>query len=192
MIVNTMELNVAFGELITGSFGFSGNDYQTADAANEFITDGRTINAAATTNTLNGSIDMPFLATSALGALSSSGLDIQSVGMNLNNNLSAQNVIGDIAPRDYSAGTAGIEINMSAYLKDPAWALLATKLTQDPFAFGFMVKNAGGWYGFFFPAVQVSFEDPASGGQNQDITLEMQGRAKVGDAGESAMIIYRS
>lgn len=192
MMVNTMELNVAFGELVGGSFGFSGNDYVTADAANEFITDGRTINAAATTSTLNGSVDMPFLGSSAVGDLDSAGLDIQSVSMNLNNNMSAQNVIGDIAPRDYSPGTAAIEISLSAYLKDAAWATLAKKLNQDSFALGFMVKNSGGWYGFFMPAIQVSFEDPSSGGQNQEISLEMTGRAKVGAAGESALTIYRS
>lgn len=192
MIVSKLDLNVAFGALITGSIGFSGNDYITADAANEFITDGRTINAPATTQTFNGSIDMPFLATSALGALDASGLDVQNLSLSLNNNLSAQNVIGDIAPRDYSAGTAQIDVKMGAYLKDPAWALLATKLTQDPFAFGFMLKNSGGWYGFYLPAIQVSFPDPASGGQNQDISLDMSGTAKVGASGESALYIYRS
>lgn len=192
MIVNTMELNVAFGELINGTMGFSGNDYVTADSAGEFMTNGRTIDAAATTNTLNGSVDMPFLASSALGDLDESGLDIQSVNISLNNNLSAQNVIGDIAPRDYSAGTASIEVNVNAYLKDAAWAMLAKKLTQESFALGFMVQNQGGAYGFYMPAVQVSFDDPSSGGQNQDISLEMSGRAKVGPNGESALVIYRS
>lgn len=192
MIVNSMELNVAFGELINGSFTFSGNDYETVDDSADFITDGRTIDAAATTNTLNGSVDMPFLVSSALGTLDDSDLAIQSVNLTLNNNLSAQNVIGDIAPEDYSAGTAGIEVSLSAYLRDEAWGILAKKLSQDPFALGYMVKNTGGWYGFYLPAIQVSFEDPSSGGQNQDITLDMSGQAKVGASGESALTIYRS
>jgi hypothetical protein len=192
MLASTMELNVAFGELVGGSFGFSGNDYVTADAAGEFMTNGRTIDAPATTNTFNGSVDMPFLGSSALGALDESGLDIQSVNFTLNNNLSAQNVIGDVAPRDYSAGTAAIEISLSAYLKDTAWPMLAKKLSQDSFSLGFMVKNTGGWYAFYFPAIQVSFDDPSSGGPNQDISLEMSGRAKVGPNGESALVIYRS
>jgi len=42
------------------------------------------------------------------------------------------------------------------------------------------------------PAVQVSFDDPASGGQNQDVLISMTGTAKVGDAGESALTIYKS
>jgi len=192
MIASEMSLNVAFGELITGSFKFQGNDYQTVDLAADFITDARTVNAPATTNTMNGSIDMPFLASSAIGALAVSDFDIQNVSIKMNNNLTAQTVIGDIAPKDYSAGTAAIEISMSAYLKDAVWSILGKKLTQDPFAMGFMVKNTGGWYGFYMPAIQVSFEDPSSAGQNQDIMLAMSGTSKVGATGESALVIYRS
>lgn len=192
MIASEMNLNVAFGELVTGSFKFQGNDYQTVDAAVDFITDGRTVNAPATTNTMNGSIDMPFLASSAIGTLAVSDFDIQNVAIKMNNNLTAQTVIGDIAPKDYSAGTAAIEISMSAYLKDAVWSILGKKLTQDPFAMGFMVKNTGGWYGFYMPAIQVSFEDPSSAGQNQDIMLSMTGTSKVGAAGESALVIYRA
>jgi hypothetical protein len=55
-----------------------------------------------------------------------------------------------------------------------------------------MLKNSGGWYGFYLPQVQVSFEDPTSNGQNQDVMLDMTGTAKVGASGESALVIYRS
>ena len=54
-----------------------------------------------------------------------------------------------------------------------------------------MVKNAGGAYGFYLPQVQVTFDDPATGGQNQDIMTSMSGMAKVGATGESALTIYR-
>ena len=192
MIASSFELNVAFGSLISGSFSFSGNSYQTVAAAANFATYTRTIGAAATTNTLNGSVDMPFLASAGAGALSVEDLKLQSVNISLDNNLSAQNVIGDIAPEDYSAGTAQIEVSLTAYLRDDAWAILAKKLTQDSFQVAFAVENTGGWYAFYMPAVQVSFDDPSSGGQNQDITLDMSGQAKVGSSGESALVIYRS
>lgn len=192
MIASEMALNVAFGELVNGSFTFSGNDYVVADAAGEFMTNGRTINAPATTQTLNGSVDMPFFASSALGTFDQSNFLVQSLGITLNNNLTPQTVIGDIAPVDYSAGTAAIGIEMAAYLNDPAWDVLAKKLTQEPFAVGFMVKNGGGYYAFYMPAVQVSFEDPASPGANQDILLNMTGTAKVGATGEKSLRIFRS
>ena len=191
MICSTLELAIAFGDLVTGSIGFSGNDYQTVDAAIDFITNARTVNPPATSGSLNGSIDMPLLATAAIGNFDSSDLAIQSLTINLDNGLSAQNVIGDIAPRDYSAGTARIEIGLSAYLNDPSWPILAKKLSQESFAVGGAIYNFQGGYGFYMPAVQVSFEDPASAGQNQDILLDMSGQAKVGDNQESALTLYR-
>lgn len=192
MIASEMELNVAFGELVNGSFTFSGNDYVTADSAGELMTNARTIDPAATTQTFNGSVDMPFFITSAIGTFGPSDLAVQSLAISLNNNLSAQTVIGDIAPIDYSAGTAQVGVEMNAYLNNANWSVLDKKLTQDAFQVGFMVKNNGGWYGFYMPAVQVSFEDPSSPGANQDILLNMTGQSKVGANGEKSLYIYRS
>ncbi len=191
MIVSSLDLKFAYGALATGTFAFSGNDYLTVDAAADFMTFGRTIDAPATSQTLNGSVDMPFIASSATGVLDTGNFALQSVGLKLNNNLNAQNVIGDIAPINYSAGTAQITLDLSAYSNDASWVTLAYKLTQTPFALAFQVKNANGWYGFYMPQAQVTFEDPASGGQNQDIILQMTGVAKIGATGESALTIYR-
>lgn len=191
MIAASMELNIEYGSLISGSFGFSGNDYVTADAASEFMTYQHYITDPATTNTLNGSVDMPFLATNVTGSWLTDSFCIQSLNLNLSNNLTTQTCIGNIAPEDYTPGTAQIEASLSSYLKDGNWDLLARKLSQDPFAIGFMVKNSGGGYGFYIPALQVSFDDPNSGGANQDVSMDMSGQAKVGSSGESALTIYR-
>lgn len=191
-VVNSMSLNVAYGEIITGSFGFNGTDYETADSAGEFMTNGRTINAPATTNSMNGSIDMPFISSNVLGTLDEVTFCIQSLSLNLTNNYLAQTCIGEAAPQDYSPGTAQIEISMSTYLSNINWSILGKKLTQEAFSVGWMLKNVDGWYGFYIPAIQVSFDDPASGGANQEISLDMSGTAKVGANGESSLVIYRS
>lgn len=192
VIVGELGMSFKYGELATGSMTLFGNSYTNVTAAANFATFGRTINAATTTNTMNGSIDMPILTTNALGTFSSTGMDIEGVDLKLNNNLNPQNVIGAIAPRDYTVGTCNIEVGLNTYLTDQAWSILALKLAQTPFAMGFQVKNTDGWYGFYLPAIQVSFDDPQSGGQNQDIMLDMKGVAKVGASGESAICIYRS
>lgn len=191
-IVSNMTLNVAYGELATLAFTFSGNDYVTVDQASDFITDGRTINPAATSNSMNGSVDMPFIANSAVGPFADSSFCIQSVNIELNNNLTAQTCIGQVAPDSYSSGTAAISVSLSAYLADGNWDILAKKLTQESFAVGGLIQNVDGYYGFYMPAVQVSFDDPASPGANQDVILEMTGTAKVGDNGESSLVMYRS
>ena len=191
MIASQMDLNIAFGSLITGSFNFMGNYHETVSTAGAFITNTRTVDSPATTNTLNGSVDMPFIASSAVGVLSQSAFDMKSIAIKMNNNLSPQDVIGNTAPKDYSSGEASIDITLEAYLTDAVWAVLGKKLTQEPFAIGFVVKNSGGYYGFYLPQVQVSFDDPASAGANQFIMLSMKGVSKVGATGESALTIYR-
>lgn len=190
-LVSQMELNVEYGSLISGSFDTQGNDYDTADAASEFASYLEYISDPATSNTLNGSVDMPFLVTNVTGAYVQDSFCIQSLKLSLNNNLNTQTCIGRAAPENYTPGTAQIGIEINSYLKDANWDLLARKLSQDAFALGFMVKNTDGWYGFFMPALQVSFDDPSSGGQNQDVAIEMSGTAKVGANSESALSIYR-
>jgi hypothetical protein len=191
MIASEMNLNVSYGEIVNGSFTFSGNDYEAVDASVDFMTNGRTIDAAATTQSMNGSVDMPFLASGATGTLEGVTFCIQSLELSLNNNLNPLNCIGETAPIDYDAGTAQIEVSLSAYLSNANWELLQKKLTQEAFALGFIVKNIDGAYAFYLPAIQVSFDDPSSGGANQIISLEMSGTAKVGATGESALSIFK-
>ena len=68
---------------------------------------------------------------------------------------------------------------------------MASKLTQAPVAMTFTMQNSSGGWGFHLPAVQLSFPDPSSGGQNQDTMLRASGVAKVGANGESALRIYK-
>jgi hypothetical protein len=191
-VCSSMALNVAYGSIVTGSFGFEGTSYAVEDAQANFASYQKTIVPPATTNSFNGSIDMPFISSSALGTLDSVNFCIQSLSLDLKNNYIAENCIGVAAPKDYSPGQAAISVNLSTYLSDINWPVLSKKLSQDPFAIGFVLKNTNGWYGFYMPAVQTSFADPSSAGANQQISLAMKGDAKVGANGESALVIYRS
>lgn len=191
-LVSQMSLNVEYGSLISGSFSTMGNDYDAVSAAADFASYNEYFVDPATTNTLNGSVDMPFLATNVTGTWAQDAFCLQNLNISLNNNLTVQNCIGRAAPEDYSPGTAQVTAELSSYLKDGNWGMLAKKLSQDPFSIGFMVGNTDGWYGFYMPAIQVSFDDPQSGGANQEISMGMSGVAKVGSAGESALTIYRA
>ena len=191
MLVNTMSFNVAHGELVTFTFGLQGNDYEPVEASGDFITDGRTINSAATTQSLNGSIDMSFLAEDSAGSFDSAVFCIQSIEITLNNNLNARTCIGKAAPQGYTEGTAQIEVSMEVYVGDSTWNFLSKKLTQTPFALGFIVKNSDGFYGFYLPAIQLTFEDPAIAGANQDVIVTMTGQAKVGASGEKPLTVYK-
>ena len=191
MIASGFSVSATYGDIITGSFSFSGNAYLPVGAAVDFITDGRTINPAATTQSLNGSIDMPYLISSAIGNLDEATFCVQSVEISVSNNLTAQTCIGTAAPKRYSPGTAQVEVSISAYYSDELHALLEKKQTQESFAMGFLLKNLDGGYGFYLPAIQVSFDDPGSAGINQDVILSMSGTAKVGTGGVSPLSLFR-
>lgn len=192
MVVGQLNLDITYGEIVTGTIGFSGTGYEPVEASADFMTDGRTINPPATSNSMNGSVDMPILVSALAGTLDEITFCVQSIGLGLNNNLTARTCIGRIAPAGYAEGTAAVEVTLSAYLADENWDAMALKLSQQPFSLGWQVKNVDGWYGFYLPAVQISFDDPSSGGANQEISLDSSGTGKVGPNGESALYIYRS
>ena len=191
MLVNTFSMNLAYGELVTFTFGLQGNDYDPVEASADFMTDGRTINNAATSQSMNGSIDMSFLAEDSSGTFDSAVFCIRSVEITLNNNLTARTCIGKAAPEGYTEGTGAVEISMEVYVGNSLWNFLDKKLTQTPFSLGFIVENSDGFYGFYLPAIQLSFEDPSIAGANQDVIVTMTGQAKVGANGEKSMTIYK-
>ena len=192
VLVSQMEIKVEYGSLLTGSFDTMGADYVAADAASEFASYQESFAPPATTNSMNGSVDMPFLATNVTGTWEQDLFCLQNLDLQLNNNLTVQNCIGLAAPQDYSPGTAAITASLSSYLKDANWGMLAKKLSQEAFSIGFLVQNVDGYYGFYIPALQVSFDDPQSGGANQEIAMDMKGTCKVGPNGESSLTIYRA
>lgn len=191
MVVNEMNIEAAHGALMTGSFGFLGTDHATAATTGAMISHGRTVTAQPTTDTMNGSIDMPIVVNSATGELLGGEMCIQNMGINLNNNNTALVCIGKAAPEDHSAGEATVGVSLSTYLKDSSWHLLPKKLTQESFAVGYAVIKDGKGYGVYLPAIQVTSDDPASGGGNQEVSLDFEGVGKVGDNGESALTLYR-
>ncbi len=52
MLVNTLSLDVTYGSLITGTMEFVGTGYEEVSVLGDFMTNGRTINQAATTNSI--------------------------------------------------------------------------------------------------------------------------------------------
>ena len=64
-------------------------------------------------------------------------------------------------------------------------------MSQTPVGMMFATGNADGGYAFELTAVQLSFPDPASGGQNQSVLMDASGTAKVGTGGATALRIWQ-
>ena len=189
-LVGGFNVNASYGEIVTGSFSTMGNGYlqEEPSLSQQIETAGGTINPAATSSPLNASVDVPIVASDGTPAT----YCIESFDITLDNGLDPSNCIGKAAPEGFTLGTANIAINASIYLSDSSYdSFMAQKLTQAPVAMTFTMQNSSGGFAFFLPAVQLTFPDPSSGGQDEQTMLEASGAAKVGDNGESALKIYK-
>jgi hypothetical protein len=189
-IVNTMSLNIAYGEIVTGSFGFLSNGYEQEypSLSQKITTAGGTVNPAGTANPLNGSVDMPMVTVDG----APTDFCIQNLSIELNNGSTPQNCIGHVAPMKYNLGTADISISASIYLGDQSYdRFMPSKLSMVPIGITMAAVNADGGYAFDLRAVQLSFPDPAAGGGDTPVMIDASGNAKVGPGGTSALRIWK-
>lgn len=193
-LVNTLSISAAYGEVMTAAFGVLSNGYlqEAPSLRQQIVAAGGTVVPAATTATLNASVDVPLVTTVDGGVVAANNWCIQSLDLTLDNGLQPQNCIGVIAPTKYDLGTAAIAINASIYLSDSSYdRFMAAKLSQTPLGITVGAINDDGGYIFQLSAVQLSFPDPSSGGANTQVTIDASGVARVGLNGESSLRIYR-
>ena len=190
-LVSGFSFSAAYGEIVTGSFSTMGNDYiqEPADSyEQQIVAAGGTVNPAATTQSLNASVDVPLLTADGTSAT----FCVENLTITLDNGLDPSNCIGEAAPQGYTLGTAAVSVEMSIYLGDESYdTFQPKKLTQEPISLTINMQNADGGYSFAFAAVQLSFPDPASDGQNEQTMLDASGTGKVGANGESALRVYK-
>jgi hypothetical protein len=189
-LVSGFNVSATYGEISSGVFTTVANGYvqEEPSYSQQIEAAGGTVNPAATSAPLNASIDVPII-TADGEAIS---WCVESFDLTLDNGLDPSTCIGSIAPQGYTLGTASIVVNMSSYLSDSAYdSLMAQKLTQAPIAMTLTMTAASGGYAFFMPALQLTFPDPTSDGQNEQTMLDATGTAKVGANGESSLKLYK-
>lgn len=189
-IVNGMNLNITYGEIISGTFSFLSNGYiqEFPSLHQRIVTAGGEVAEAGTANPMNGSVDMPMVTVNG----QPTDFCIQTAALTLDNGSTPQNCIGKLAPTKYTLGTANITIEMSIYLSDQSYdKFMPGKLSMAPIALMFAAVHEGAGYAFDLRAVQLTFPDPAVSDQNAPLLIEASGVAKVGPEGASALRIWR-
>ena len=186
MRVGTVNFGMRYGEAGTIEVGFAGAGHHVATQASEMITNGRTINAASSNAELTAGAHMSFVAIDGARA----AYCIESLQINLDNALQAQNCIGSLSPQNQIPNTANITIEMSAYLENANFNLHDLRASQVPLAIGYAMENPDGGYGVYMPEAQLVFDDAQSGGKDQQVMIEMSGRARKG-ATANALRIYQ-
>lgn len=177
MIVNSMSISMKHGAIADVVFGFMGNGYD--NTANTVMTDGHTI--------LPPSNAQPFNATSDISGVFIDGeitdFCLQSLKVDLQNGLTPQVCMGRLAPRSYTLGTANVNVSGSAYISDENWHLLEKKITQQPVSIVYGAENQDGGIVVAVRGAQLSFVDPSARGQDQQVSIEFSGAAKLVDSG---------
>lgn len=191
MLVDTMALSFAYGEIASIGFGYVGNGYDTpAIPATE----------TGSASVLPATAEIAFNATSDIGLVITSNeagdpinadFCIQNISLDLSNNSQAEQCIGDLAPGAYAQGTASVAVAMSGYLANENFFYIQKKITQEPVEICYYAENQDGGIAVHVFEAQLSFDDPAAGGRDQIVTLDMSGTAKYSDTYQNTMRIYK-
>ena len=189
-LVSGFTIDATYGEIANGSYTLAGNGYtqEAPSYQQQVVTAGGTVNPAGTSTPVNASIDA-FVWVDDVA----SDFCIQSLSLTLDNGLEEVTCIGVAAPTSYTLGTAAVSASLTVHNSDTAYdTFMANKMTQVPVSVTFLLENpTQGGYAFTIEALQVNFPDPSADGQNEQVTLDMEGVGKVGENGESSLRIWK-
>jgi len=184
MMVNVIGLNFTYGELAALTLGYVGQNWQVPATP---LTDPPTV-----VNPPDS--DIPINSTGDLGVILIDGvaqdLCLQSLSVELNNNLTPQTCIGLLTAKDVIPGSCTITLNISLYLGDNSFQYVEKKLKNTPISIFAMAQNQDGGIGFYIPRVLLNFPDPASSGKDTQITLELTGTAAAPPAPQNQFRLY--
>lgn len=165
-LVNTMNLEVSSNSVLKGSFGFMG----LASALTQSTVGTGAANAANTNAVMNASSNVGTLREG--NAPLASTVYIQSLTLQLNNQLRAQDAVSSLAHIDIGSGTLQITGNMNVYFVNNA--LMDKYLAGTASSLSFSVEDASG-NAYIFTVPNLKFTDGKilASGRNQDVLAEM-------------------
>ncbi|MCP1363749.1 phage tail tube protein, partial [Halomonas sp. BBD48] len=186
MRVGQMSLNFQYGQILTGSFNFAGNGSESVASS---LVGAGTVAAATTSKVLNASTD---IASISIDGSTASGIEIQSISLQLNNNLRAIEAIGHDAPVDQKKGTAAITGTIQAYLSAESFAWYQKSLDQADVALEFSVTDGTDTYTFTLPRIHLTVQAPQSGGLDQDVMISADYTALYDSVAGTSLKLVRS
>lgn len=184
MRVASMSLNVAYGEIVTGSFDFAGNavSRETATAVVTGIT------AATGNRVLNGGNDLTVLNIDN----SPSGFLIRSLTMNIDNNIQPINVIGQLAPTDQAVQAATVNGTMEMYLDVDSVDQFVSIVNNTSVDIDFTLSDGTNTYAVALPECYLSGDLPGSQGRSEPIIQTIEWSAAYNTAATYGIQITRT
>lgn len=162
MRVGQMSLSMAFGAIITGSFTFAGTGSDTATTS--LVGTGSTT-AATTTEVLNASSDVGTVKIDDVAT----DICIQTITLDVTNNLRERGCIGNDAPSDQRKGTSTVTGTVEMYMDVDAWALYEKALANTAISLEYTVTDGVNSYTFLIPKAKLAGDTPTIDGLDTDV-----------------------
>ena len=176
--VGGLSLDFKTGSILTGSVSFMA---LSADMATTQIT-GATVLAASTSPIMNSVTDVVEIKENGVASTAV----IRSMSLNLNNNLRAQDAVGNLAHIGLALGKMEITGNLEIYFSDINTYLKFVNGTAFGLSFK-MQDSTGDYYKVTIPAAKYETGQVVSGGLDQEVVLQASWRA-IYDATAACMI----
>lgn len=183
MEVNTLSMTASAGAILTGSMDFMGKacTVSGASAGTGAATD------ATTTDVLNA---MNNVGTITEGGSALSGVFINELSFNINNNLRSLKAIGTTGAADMGMGNFDCSGTLNCYFANTDLYTKFINGTASSLSFN-TTDAAGNYYTFSFPNIKFSSDKINAGGINGDV-MEQLGWTALYDSSEGcAMSITR-
>jgi len=183
--VDSMTVDLQARQDGTIAFGLAAGGADPYDPATD-ITDSRTVNAAGTEQALSGSANVGLIVVDGAAV----GYCVGGFNLQLNNNHTARQCIGQLPPSGQDEGEAAVQVSLNAYLTDANFDLHTAKTDGSTIEIVFPIVTTGGeGYAFSVAAFKPSMADAQSGGKNQQVMLPISG---VGEptATRNALRVY--
>ena len=161
MVVNTLNMEVASKAVITGSFGFIGEEGSVSATA---MSSG-SVTDAGTTDPLNANANVANVLENDTAVTTCL---VKAMGFSLNNNVRGLDSVGLTGNCDIGVGVVDLTGTLTAYLKNKDLYQKFLDGTASSLSFR-VADSAGNAYIFTFHNIKFSDDAPAASGANTDI-----------------------
>ena len=165
MVPGSLSLNVAAGEIVTGTMSFMGKDAAVAQAT---VGTGTAV-VATTTEVLNA---VSNVASIREGGAVLSGTFARSLSIAVENNLRGKKAIGVLGNAAIGLGRCNVSGTIEIYFEDETMLEKYYENTASSIDFR-LADEAGNTYIISLPNVEFSSGDPVTPGADQDVMLSM-------------------
>lgn len=177
MVPNTFSLDVTAGQIITGSVDFMGKGGATSASA----ISGSTYTSANTKGVMSAANDFASLSLDSLSPTPS----IQTISLNINNNLRAQQAVGSVDAVGIGSGRFEVTGSLQAYFESKA--LYDNYLNATAGSLSFTLGSVTSEkYTISLPNIKLSSGRVVAGGNDQDVMTEINFQALYDTSGSPA------